>query len=385
MLAVKAETIKTMGDKGSLRKGVILIEEGEIKDLGADLEIPEEAEVHDYGDATIIPGMIDAHTHLGIGEEGIGWEGRDYNEITDPVTPHLRAIDAINPDDQGLEDARKHGITTAMISPGSANVIGGESLALKTKGRVVDNMVLKNPVGIKAAFGENPKRVYGEKDTTPSTRMAIAAKMREALQQAEDYLASKENNEEDEPFERNIKWESLARLLSDDIPLKAHAHRADDIMTAVRISREFNLDLTIEHCTEGHLIAEELAEAGVAAVVGPSLTTRSKVEVKKRDFKTAAVLAEAGVKVAIMSDHPVIPVDRLNLYAALSAKAGLQKEEALKAITIYPAEILGISERVGSLDPGKDADLAIFSGDPLSVTAELQQVYIEGERIKEET
>ena len=384
MLAIKAGTIKTMEDKGTISDGVILVEDGKITDLGEKIEIPDRAEIHDYGDATIIPGMIDAHTHLGIGEEGIGWEGKDYNEITDPITPHLRAIDAINPDDQGLEDARQHGITTVMVSPGSANIIGGESLALKTRGQVVDNMVIENPVGIKAAFGENPKRVYGEKDKSPSTRMAVAAQMRQAFQQAEDYLARKENNGDDEPFERDIKWESLTRVLNRELPLKAHAHRADDIMTAVRISREFDFALTIEHCTEGHLVAEELAEAEVKAVVGPSLTTRSKVEVKKRDFKTAAVLAEAGVKVAIMSDHPVIPVDKLNIYAALSAKAGLSAEEALKAITIYPAEILGISDKVGSLQTGKDADLSVFSGEPLEVSADLKEVYIEGEKIKEE-
>ncbi len=385
MLAIKAKTIITMEETGTITDGVILIENGKIAEVGEQVKIPREAEVKDYGEATVIPGMIDAHTHLGIGEEGIGWEGQDYNEMTDPITPHLRAIDAINPDDQGLEDARKQGITTVMVSPGSANIIGGESLALKTKGKVVDNMVLKNPVGIKAAFGENPKRVYGEKDKSPSTRMAVAAQMRKAFQQAEDYLARKENNGEDEPFERNIKWESLSRVIKNELPLKAHAHRADDIMTAIRISQEFDFALTIEHCTEGHLVAEELAEAGIQAIVGPSLTTRSKVEVKKRDFKTAAVLAEAGVKVAIMSDHPVIPVDQLNIYAALSAKAGLADEKALKAITIYPAEILGISDKVGSLQPGKDGDLAVFSGDPLSVSAELEDVYIEGERIKEET
>ncbi|MFW5788189.1 MAG: amidohydrolase, partial [Halanaerobiales bacterium] len=344
--------------------------------------IPQNADVHNYPEATVIPVMIDAHTHLGIGEEGIGWEGRDYNETTDPITPHLRAIDAINPDDQGFKDARQNGITTVMASPGSANILGGESLALKTRGHVVDEMVVKSPVGIKAAFGENPKRVYKEKDKSPTTRMAIAAEMRQAFQKTEDYLESKNKKEEDDSFERDIKWESLGRVLRGEIPLKAHAHRADDIMTALRISREFGFDLTIEHCTEGHLIARELAEAGVYTVVGPSLSTRSKVELKKRDFKTAAVLVEAGIKVAVMSDHPVIPVDGLNLYAALSAKAGLKREEALKTITINPAEILGIADRVGSIEKDKDADIAIFSGDPLSLATEIAAVYIEGDKVE---
>ncbi len=384
MLAIRAGTIKTMEEKGTIKDGVILIEDGRIEAVGRDLEIPEEAEVHDYPDATVIPGMIDAHTHVGIGEEGIGWEGRDYNEITDPITPHLRAIDAINPDDQGLEDARQSGITTVMVSPGSANVIGGESLAMKTQGEIVDDMVIKNPVGVKAAFGENPKRVYGEKDKSPSTRMAVAAEMRSALQKTRDYLARKQKNGEDEPFEHDLKWESLSRVIENELPLKTHAHRADDIMTAVRIAREFGFELTIEHCTEGHLIAEKLAEEGIPAVVGPSLTSRSKVEVRKRDFKTAAVLARAGVKVAIMSDHPVIPVDQLNIYAALSARAGLERDEAIKAITINPAEILDIDDRVGSLKKNKDADLALFSGDPLSLTAELKAVYVEGEKIEQE-
>ncbi len=382
MLAVSAKKVKTMGKNGDFSPGTILCEEGKIIKAGSDIEIPDEAEKYEFPGATVIPGMIDAHTHVGIGEEGLGWEGRDYNEITDPISPQLRAVDAINPGDKGIEDARKRGITSVMVSPGSANVIGGEALAIKTRGKVVDNMILKNPVGIKAAFGENPKRVYGEKDKSPSTRMAVAAKMRSAFQKAEDYMARKMKNDEDEPFERDIKWESLARVLRGELPLKTHAHRADDIMTALRIAGEFDLEITIEHCTEGHFIAEELARAGVSAVVGPTLTTRTKVEVKERDFKTAAVLAEAGVKVALMSDHPVIPVDQLNIYAALSARAGLPEEEALKAITLNPAEILGIDDRVGSIETGKDADLVVFDGDPLRISSELKAVFIEGEHIE---
>ena len=380
MLAIKAGKIETMTEAGTLEDGVILIEDGRIKAIGEDVEIPEGAEVFDYEDKTILPGLIDAHTHLGIGEEGIGWEGRDYNETTSPVTPELRAIDAINPADLGLEDARKSGITSVMVAPGSANVIGGECLAMKTNGKYVDDMILKNPVGIKAAFGENPKRVYGEQKKSPSTRMAVAAEMRKAFLETEDYIKNK-NNDENDSFKRDIKFESLARVINGEMPLKTHAHRADDIMTALRIADEFSIDLTIEHCTEGHKIAERLAEAGVPAIVGPSLTTRSKVEVKDRDFKTAAVLAEAGVKVALMSDHPVIPVDNLMVYAALAVKAGLERNEAYKSVTINPAEILGIDDRVGSLKVGKDADLVVYSGDPLDIAANVESVYISGEKI----
>ncbi len=380
MLAIKAGKIETMTEAGTLKDAVILIEDGRIKAIGEDVEIPEGAEVFDYGDKTILPGLIDAHTHLGIGEEGIGWEGRDYNETTNPVTPELRAIDAINPADLGLEDARKSGITSVMVAPGSANVIGGECLAMKTNGDYVDDMILKNPVGIKAAFGENPKRVYGEQKKSPSTRMAVAAEMRRVFMETEDYIKNKDNDENDS-FKRDIKFESLARVINGEMPLKTHAHRADDIMTALRIADEFSIDLTIEHCTEGHKVAERLAEAGVPAIVGPSLTTRSKVEVKDRDFKTAAVLAEAGVKVALMSDHPVIPVDNLMVYAALAVKAGLERNEAYKSVTINPAEILGIDDRVGSLDSGKDADLVVYSGDPLDIAANVEAVYISGEKI----
>ena len=383
MLAIKAGKIETMTESGSLKDGVILIEDGRIKAIGENIEIPEGVEVYDYGDKTVLPGLIDAHTHLGIGEEGIGWEGRDYNETTSPITPELRAIDAINPADLGLEDARKSGITSVMVAPGSANVIGGECLAMKTTGEYVDDMIIKNPVGIKAAFGENPKRVYSEQKKSPSTRMAVAAEMRKVFMETEDYIKNKENkeNDKDDSFKRDIKFESLARVISGEMPLKTHAHRADDIMTALRIAEEFSIDLTIEHCTEGHKVAERLAEAGVPAIVGPSLTTRSKVEVKDRDFKTAAVLAKAGVKVALMSDHPVIPVDNLMVYAALAVKAGLERNEAYKAVTINPAEILGINDRVGSLEAGKDADLVVYAGDPLDIAANVDAVYISGDKI----
>ena len=383
MIAIKAGEVRTMGPEGNIEDTVVLVEDDKISGIGRDLEIPAGAEVYDYSDRIVTPGLIDAHTHLGIGEEGLGWEGRDYNEMTSPVTPELRAIDAINPEDQGLQDAREHGITTVMAGPGSANVIGGECLALKTGGQVIDEMIIKNPVGIKAAFGENPKRVYKEKNQSPSTRMAVAALVRKTFVETENYLAKKNSKKDDEPFERDLKYEALIPVLQGELPLKTHAHRADDIMTALRIAREFSLKLSVEHCTEGHKVAKELAKAGVPAVVGPSMTTRSKVEVRERDFKTAAVLAEAGVTVAIMSDHPVVPVHNLTLYAALTAKAGLPREEAFRAITINPARILGIDDRVGSLEEGKDADLVVFSEDPFQMSAEVKAVFISGKKLDE--
>lgn len=365
-----------------IENGSILIKGKKIIALGSNITIPTSAEIISARGKTIIPGLIDAHTHLGIDEEGLGWEGEDYNEIAEPITPQLRAIDGINPADIGLASARKHGITTVMVAPGSANVLGGEAAAIKTKGTVVDQMIVKSPVGIKAAFGENPKNVYGKLDKSPITRMGIAALLREALIEAEDYRNQKAAKlKAGETIYRELKNESLLKILNKEIPLKAHAHRADDIMTAIRIAREFNLDLTIEHCTEGHLIADQIAAAGFAAAVGPSLTGKSKVELKQQDFKTAAALAAAGVKIALVSDHPVTPVKNILFYAMLAVKAGLSKQEALKAVTINPAEILGVENRVGSLAVGKDADLLIFNGDPLTFASNLESVMIDGDLI----
>jgi len=383
MKAIVNGKIITMADK-TIEKGVILIENGKITAVGSDLEVPTRAEVIDASNKIVFPGMIDAHTHLGIGEDGLGWEGRDYNEMTDPVTPHLRAIDAINPVEDGIVTARKNGITTVMSGPGSANVIGGESIAIKTIGTVVDDMIVKNPVGIKAAFGENPKRVYTDKKKLPTTRMATAALLRETLMKAEDYLIEKENKVANkETFKRDIKNESLIRVLEKELPLKTHAHRADDIMTVLRIAKEFDINVTLEHCTEGHLVADKIAEAGVPAIVGPTLTGKVKVELKDRTFETPGVLAKAGVKVALMSDHPVVPTENLPIYAALSVKAGMDEEEALKAITINAAEILGIEDRVGSIKAGKDADIVIFDGHPLELKTKVVTVIINGNIVEE--
>jgi len=382
MLAIKNAKIMTMVGE-IIENGDVLISEseGKILNVGSNLEIPKNCKIVDGTGKTVLPGFVDAHTHLGIGEEDIGWAGKDYDESTDPVTPHLKAIDAINPADTGLKDAYKGGVTTVMVTPGSSNIFGGECCVIKTYGKTVDEMLLKEPAGIKAAVGENPKRDYGSKQNkAPKTRMGIAAIMRKTLSETQEYLNKKNNN--DNNFEKDIKLESLLPVLNKEIPLKIHAHRADDIMTAIRIAKEFNINITIEHCTEGHLVTKKLFEENIPAIVGPTFGERSKNELKNKSFKTAGILSNNKVKVAIMSDHGVTPTQYLPIYAALSIKAGMDDLEALKAITINPAEILGVDDRVGSIEKGKDADLIIFSGDPLDIRSKVEEVYIDGKKVK---
>ncbi|MEC9488583.1 MAG: amidohydrolase [Halanaerobium sp.] len=371
---------------GVIERGTILIDEGKILDVGAEIAVPAGANLVDCSGKVVIPGIIDAHTHIGIGEEGIGWEGRDYNEMTDPLTPDLRAIDGINPEDQGFQDARAGGITTVMTGPGSANVLGGQNVVIKTYGRTIEGMILRNPAGVKGAFGENPKRVYGQgKSQAPMTRMATAGLMRKILVKAQNYKKKLEKGREDADKmpDRDLQMEILVDVLEKRIPLRLHAHRADDIMTILRIAREFDINVTIEHCTEGHKIAEEIAAAGVPTVVGPSLTNRAKVELNDRTFETPNILYQAGVKIALMTDHPVIPLQYLPVAAALCVKEGLPYEEALKAITINSAEILGVADRVGSLEKGKDADLVVYDGDPLAIQSKIELVLINGEPVYE--
>jgi imidazolonepropionase-like amidohydrolase len=378
VIAIKGGTVYTM--KGEIIEGgTVLIGDGKIVKVGKDIPVPEGCEVMDATEKYVFPGFIDAHSHVGIFEEGVGEIGEDGNEMTDPVTPHLRALDAVNPGDKAFDDAIKGGVTCVFTGPGSANVIGGQSIAVKTFGRVIDKMIVKAPAGLKVAFGENPKRVYGQQKKMPSTRMGTAALLRETLTKAKNYLEKRKIAlEKGEFFEKDLKMEVLCELLEKKIPLRAHAHRADDIMTAIRIAREFDVEVVIEHCTEGHLIADELAELGVPAVVGPSLTSRSKVELKDLSFKTAGILASRGVKVAIMTDHPVVPIQYLNVCAALAVKEGMKPEDALSAITINPAEIIGIADRVGSIEEGKDADIVIWDGFPLEIMSKPELVMIEG-------
>ena len=380
MLAITNGKIYTMTGK-VFDKGTLLIKEGKILEVGQEIAIPQDAKVVDAGGKYVFPGFIDAHSHIGIFEEAVGEIGEEGNEWTEPVTPQLRAIDAINPGDKAFEDAVMGGITCVFTGPGSANVIGGQSVVMKTYGKIIDHMVVKEPAGLKVAFGENPKRVYGDQKKMPATRMATAALLREALVEAQNYKAKREKSlkDPDEIHERDLGMDVLCDVLDKKLPLRAHAHRADDIMTAIRIAKEFDLDIVIEHCTEGHLIADELAELGISAVVGPSLSNRSKVELKNLSFITPGVLAQKGVKVAIMTDHPVIPIQYLPVCAALAVREGMKEEDALAAITINAAEILGISDRVGSLEKGKDADVVIWNGHPLDIKSKPSCVIINGE------
>lgn len=378
-LFIRNGRIKTM--KGQEFIGSILVEGTQIKAMGENLVAPEGAKVIEAEGKLVLPGFIDAHCHVGIGEEIYQNEGDDLNEMTDPITPELRAIDGINPEDEGFRDARLGGVTAVFSTPGSANVIGGTGVVLKTVGKVVDKMIVRDPAGLKVAFGENPKVVYGsEQKKMPMTRMATAALLRQALVDAQTYLEKLDQGIEDPEKvpERDLGMESLLRVIKREIPLRAHAHRADDIMTAIRIAREFNVELVIEHCTEGHKIAEEIAEYGYPAVVGPCLVNRAKVELKDKSFETPGVLSRAGVKVAIITDHSVTPIEQLPLCAALVARAGMDEEEALKAITINPAEILGVDHRLGSLEVGKDADIVIWSEHPFILKARPETVIING-------
>lgn len=379
MIAITGGKIYTMSGN-ILDKGTILVDGCKIAEIGENLTPPEGAEIIDATGKYVLPGFIDAHSHVGIFEEAVGEIGEDGNEWTDPVTPQLRALDAVNPADKAFEDAVRGGITCVFTGPGSANVIGGQSIAMKTFGKVIDRMVVKAPAGLKVAFGENPKRVYAEQKKMPSTRMGTAALLRETLVKALNYKHKKQKDtkDPDKVFEIDLKMEVLCDVLDKKLPLRAHAHRADDILTAIRIAKEFNVDIVIEHCTEGHLIADELVEAKVPAVVGPSLTSRSKVELKDLSFKTPGILASRGVKVAIMTDHPVIPVQYLPVCAALAVKEGMKPEDALKAITINAAEIIGIADRVGSLEKGKDADIVLWDGHPLDIKSQPSAVIIEG-------
>lgn len=377
MLIIKNAKILTMVDT-DIECGDILIEDGKIKAVGIDLAIPQGAEVVDATGLWALPGFIDAHCHLGMWEDGMGFEGADGNEMTDPVTPHLRAIDAINPVDPCFKEAREAGITTACTGPGSANVIGGQFAAIKTWGNRIDDMILKAPLAVKAAFGENPKRVYHDQKKSPSTRMATAAALRDTLIAAAEY---KRKQGTDKQPDRNLKLEVMVEVLEGKLPIKIHAHRADDIITAIRIAKEFGMDYSIEHCTEGYMIVDILKQENVKVILGPLLSERSKIELKNLTYAAPRILAEAGIKFALMTDHPVIPLQYLPVTAALAVREGLDETTALKAITIYAAEITGIADRVGSIEAGKDADIALFNGNPLDYRVKAQRVFIDGREV----
>lgn len=375
--------IKTMASE-EYEYGYLHVEGNKIKEIGWGNPpdellaqcVPDEI-ILDVKGALVMPGLIEAHCHMGITEEKKAKEGDDCNENVEPVTPFLRGIDGINPMDPAFDDAIRAGITSAMIGPGSANVVGGQFAMVKTRGRRIDDLIMKAPAAMKVAFGENPKVNYSSQDKMPVTRMAIAALLREELFAAKQYFESQKavSSARKEEF----RYECWIPVFNKEIPLKAHAHRVDDIYTAIRIAKEFDLDLTLDHCSEGHLIAEELAREGYPAIVGPDLTCRNKIEVQNMTFKTPGLLQKAGVLIAITTDHPVSQIAHLPLCAGLAVKAGLPMEEGYKAITINPAQICGVSHRVGSLEIGKDADIAIFDGNPMEVFTNTLYTIINGE------
>ena len=363
-------------ENGIIEQGTILLDGGKIAAVGAEVEIPADTQVIDVQGRIVTPGFIDAHTHIGIDEEIHQPMGDDCNEMTEPNTAELRAMDAINYRDLSFQDAVKAGITTVMITPGSANVFGGLVAVMKTAGRTYKEMLVNGEAGLKMAFGENPKRVYGEKDKSPSTRMATMAIARQGFYEAKEYM-----KKSDEDREFNLQTEHIAKALEGGIPVRAHAHRADDILTAIRMRDEFNLDLVVEHCTDGHLIVEELKEAGVKVAVGPSLSNRAKVEMENVTFRTPGVLASAGVEVAIITDAPCTPIQYLPICAGMAMREGMTEEDAFKALTIVPAKILKVDDRLGSLAVGKDADVVVWNNHPMEIMGRPEMLFVNVKQI----
>ncbi len=389
MIIYNAQVL-TMAEK-NYSNGYVEITDGKITDVGemsAFSGTLSDDDINAHG-RTVCPGFIDCHSHIGVWEDGLGFEGDDGNEETDPSTPHLRSVDMINPMDRCFDEAAKAGITSVVCGMGSANPIGGTFLAMKTAGsKRIDKRIIKDPVSIKFALGENPKSVYKDKDSAPVTRMATAAIIREQLYKAERYLEDlaeydrlKGTDDEIDKPDYDAKCEALIPLLKKEIPAHFHCHRADDIFTAIRLSKEFDIDYVLIHCTEGHLIADELAEENVRAVVGPVLCDRSKPELKNHTIETAGVLSNSGIMTAICTDHPVVPQQYLPLSAGLAIRGGMDNEEALKAITINPAVIAGIDSRVGSIEKGKDADILIFSDSAFETMVTPDVVIIDGKVI----
>lgn len=381
MLLIKNGMIHDMVKKTPY-KGEILTDGKKIVAIGKKVKAPKNAKVIDVKGMNVYPGFIDAHSHLGLDGYGMGFEGQDYNEMNDNLTPQLRAIDSFNPLDETVGQAMKAGVTTVATGQGSSNAIGGTWIAVKTVGKCVDDMVVKNPIAMKCALGENPKRVYKSKDNY--ARMSTVGHMREMILKAKDYLARKEAADGDlsKMPGFDFKCEAMIPVLKREIPLKVHAHQANDILTAIRVAKEFNLKLTLEHVTEGHLIADELAKhKDIPMAVGPTLTHASKVELRNKSWTTPNVLARKGCMVSIVTDAPVIPQQYLPMCAGLAVKAGMDPYEALKAITINPAKHIGIEDRVGSLEVGKDADIIVYNGDPFELDSTCVKVIIDGKEV----
>ncbi|MFW5897119.1 MAG: amidohydrolase [Bacillota bacterium] len=360
-------------DGPPINEGVMLVEDGKIVDIGANVRVPPDAETVNLGGRVVIPGLVDAHSHVGMWGDGEGDASRDGNERPGPITADVDAIDSVNPHHKSFPSCREGGVTTAMIHPGSGNAIGGLSFALKTSGEVVDDMILKAPTGLKGALGENPKRGNGK--DTPKTRMGIAALIRGHFARAKEYGRKKEGGKNPDP---DLGLENVLRVLRGEIPFRVHAHRADDIVTAVRLCEELGVKYSIEHCTDGYKIPEFLGSRKVVAHVGPGLSSRSKVEVADRDERNAALLFEAGARVCLMTDHPFLDVRYFMAYGGVAHKYGLPLDETLRAMTLTPAESIGVADRVGSLTVGKDADFVVLAGEPFSYKSPVISTHIEG-------
>ena len=386
-IAIRGGRILTI-TRGVVDEGVILIEDGKIRAVGRDVAVPPGTEVIDATGKVVMPGWVESHSHLGVSQEGVRWEGADHNEVMDPITPQLRAIDAIKPEDQGFKDAIEHGITTTAPLPGSANPIGGLGAVVKCHGNTVEEMLLLYPAAMKMALGENPKETHGrERKAVPYSRMAIAGLMREWFTKAQNYMrkkdAAKGDPKEEAKFEKDLKLEALELLLRKKIPAWIHSHTAYDEMTAIRVAEEFGFNLVIQHATEAHKIATELAKRNIPAVCGPLLTSRRKVELRDRTTKTPGILHAAGVKVALTTDHPVMPIKMHWACAVIAHRDGLPEEEALKAVTINAAEIAGVADRVGSIEVGKDADVIILPGHPLDLRNKVEMTLLNGHVVYE--
>jgi len=396
MLAITNGKVLTI-TQGTFDPGTVLIDNGKIIAVGPNLTVPPDAEVYDAAGKVVMPGLIDAHCHTAVFADGVGWEHADGNEMTDPITPHMRALDAVHPEDVAFKDLIAAGVTTILTGPGSGNLIGGQGICLKTVPKpTVDEMILLEPAGMKMALGENPKRVYGDQKKTPSTRMGNAAVLRAALIDAQNYLAKWRRYEEElsahqtkvdagdketespKPPDRDLKLEALGKVLRRELKARVHAHRADDMLTAIRIAEEFGLDLTLEHATEGYKIAPILAAKGIPVTAGPILFSRAKVELREMTPKNPGIMARAGVKVSIQTDE-MSAVQYLTINAALAVREGMDEEAALRGITINAAEIIGVADRVGSLEPGKDADLVVFSGHPFDYRTVAELVIVDGQ------
>ena len=366
-------------DGDPIASGTVLIVDGKILAVGAGVIIPDGIPHLDAVGRWVLPGFVDAHAHVGVTEEGEGVAGSDSNEMTDPNGARMRALDAINPTEEGFRDALSGGVTAVVVKPGSGNPIGGQTVAIKTWGRIVDEVVIKSPASVKSALGENPKRVYGEKKQLPSTRQGVAAVIRDAFTRAQDYRARRDKAADNgDPFERDNTCEVLVRVLDRELPWCQHTHRADDIATAIRLADEFGYRLIVNHATEGFLIADVLAERDIPCIVGPLFTTRSKVELRERTMANPGRLANAGVLVALTTDHPVVPINFLVHQATLAVKEGMTRDDALRSITVNPARMMGLADHVGALRPGLDGDVVVWDGDPLDVMSRALQVFVGG-------